>query len=102
MSDSKAFDNINYLLSKDELETLQNNFIVLVAQVLLKFFDFMKPFEKAVPAHIKHWLAQFCMNNALTLSWRKEAATLLCKIWLVVAEKYLTLWTYKYNGILYT
>lgn len=68
VSDSKAFDNINYLLSKDELETLQNNFIVLVAQVLLEFFDFMKPFEKAVPAHIKHWLAHFCMNNALTLS----------------------------------
>ena len=53
VSDSRAFDNINYLLSKDELETLQNNFIVLVAQVLLEFFDFMKPFEKAVPAHIK-------------------------------------------------
>ena len=68
VSDSRAFDNINYLLSKDELETLQNNFIVLVAQVLLEFFDFMKPFEKAVPAHIKQWLAHFCMNNALTLS----------------------------------
>ncbi|XP_029185142.2 uncharacterized protein LOC114953141 isoform X2 [Acropora millepora] len=54
VSDSRAFDNINYLLSKDELETLRNNFIVLVARVLLEFFDFMKPFVKAVPAHIKH------------------------------------------------
>ena len=69
VSDLRALDNINYLLSKDELETLQNvYFIVLVAQVLLEFFDFMKPFEKAVPAHIKHWLAHFFMNNALTLS----------------------------------
>ena len=82
VSDSRAFDNINYLLSKDELETLRNNFIVLVARVLLEFFDFMKPFVKAVPAHIKHRLVQFFMNNALTRSWRKEAAALLCKFWL--------------------
>ena len=27
---------------------------VLVAQVLLEFFDVMKPFEKAVPVHIKN------------------------------------------------
>ena len=37
-SDSTAFDNINYLLSKDELETLCQHFIVLVAWVLLEFF----------------------------------------------------------------
>ena len=42
---------------------------VLVAQVLLEFFDVMKPFEKAVPVHIKNdWLGHFCMNNAVTLS----------------------------------
>ena len=70
---------------------MQTNFIVLVAQVLLQFFDFMKPFEKVVPAHIKHWLAHFCMNNALTLSSHKEAAALLRKISLEVAEQYLTL-----------
>ena len=55
MSDSTAFDNINYLLSKDELETLRQHFIVLVAQVLLEFFDFMKSLESAVPVHITHW-----------------------------------------------
>ena len=45
VSDYRAFDNINYLLSKEDLETLRQNFIVLIAQVLLEFFDFMKPFQ---------------------------------------------------------
>ena len=51
--DSREFDNINYLLGKDELDTLRQNFIVLVANcVLLEFFEFMKP--NAVPNHIPH------------------------------------------------
>ena len=56
VSDYRAFDNINYLLSKEDLETLRQNFIVLIARVLLEFFDLMKPFQSAVPAHITHWL----------------------------------------------
>jgi len=52
LSDSNAFDNINYLLSKDELETVRQHFIVLVTRVLLEFFEFMKPLESAVPVHI--------------------------------------------------
>lgn len=56
VADPRAFDNIQYLLSEDELKTLRQNFIVLVARVLLEFFDFMKPLESAVPAHITHRL----------------------------------------------
>ena len=58
VSDCRAFDNINYLLSKEELDKLRQNFIVLVARVLVEFFEFMKPFAKVVPAHITHRLAQ--------------------------------------------
>ena len=54
MFDSTAFDNINYLLIKDELETLRQLLIVLVARVLLDFVEFMKPLESAVPVHITH------------------------------------------------
>lgn len=56
MSDCGAFDNINYLPSKEELDTLRQHYIVLVARVLLEFFDFMKPFANVVPAHITHRL----------------------------------------------
>lgn len=34
----KDFENIEYLLNKDELEKLRSNFIVLVARVLKEFF----------------------------------------------------------------
>ena len=61
VSDSTAFDNINYLLSKDELETLRQQFIVLVARVLLEFFDFMKSLESALPVHITHWWVSICL-----------------------------------------
>ena len=54
--DCRALDNINYLLNRDELDTLRQNFIVLVARVLVEFFEFMKPFGNAVPAHITHRL----------------------------------------------
>ena len=52
--DPREFDNINYLLGKDELDVLRQNFIVLVARVLIEFFEFMKPLANAVPNHIPH------------------------------------------------
>ena len=54
VSDVKDFDNVNYLLSQAETEKLRHDFIVLVARVLVEFFEFMKPFENAVPRHITH------------------------------------------------
>lgn len=54
VSDLKDFDNINYLLSKAEMEKLRQDFVVLVARVLLEFFDFMKPLANVIPKHITH------------------------------------------------
>lgn len=43
VSDIKDFDNINYLMSKDELEWQRNDYIILVARVLLEFFPSLGP-----------------------------------------------------------
>jgi len=54
MSDSTQFENIEYLLSQSELDKLRSDFIVLVARVLVEFFEFMKPYKSAIPKHIQH------------------------------------------------
>ena len=49
------FENIEYLLNKDELQKLRGDFIVLVARVLKEFFGFMDSLkDTAVPEHIPH------------------------------------------------
>ena len=35
------FENIEYLLNKDELQKLRSDFIILVARVLKEFFRFL-------------------------------------------------------------
>ena len=54
VSDIKDFDNINYLMSKDELEWQRNDYIILVARVLLEFFPSLGPLCDVVPSHILH------------------------------------------------
>lgn len=47
------FENIEYLLNKEELHKLRSDFIVLVARVLKEFFGFMDRLEGSViPKHI--------------------------------------------------
>lgn len=50
----KSFENSNYLLSSDEMESMKKEFTILVARVLLKFFPCMKPLSRVVPGHIEH------------------------------------------------
>ena len=52
--DIKDFDNVNYLMSKTELDQQRNNYIILVARVLLEFFPALEPLRDAVPPHIPH------------------------------------------------
>lgn len=52
--DVMDFLNINYLLSKNELDQQRADFIVLVARVLLEFFPALQPLNDAVPSHISH------------------------------------------------
>ena len=55
VADVKDFENIEYLLNKDELDKLRSDFIVLVACVLKEFFKFMEVLGDAViPKHITH------------------------------------------------
>lgn len=54
LSDGTQFENIEYLLSRKELEKLRSDFIVIVARILAEFFDFMEPLKSAVPKHIQH------------------------------------------------
>ena len=46
--------NINYLMRKDELEWQGNDYIILVARVLLEFFPSLGPLRDVVPSHILH------------------------------------------------
>ena len=49
------FENIEYLLNKDELQKLRSDFIILVARVLKEFFGFLDSLKgTAVPEHIPH------------------------------------------------
>ena len=50
----KDFENIEYLLNKEELEKLRSDFIVLVARVLKEFFKFMEALGDVIPKHISH------------------------------------------------
>lgn len=52
--DMKDFENSNYLLSKQELQSQRNDYIVLVSRVLVEYFPCLKPIESVVPKHIAH------------------------------------------------
>ena len=52
--DIKDFDNVNYLMSKTELDQQRNNYIILVARVLIEFFPALEPLRDAVPSDIPH------------------------------------------------
>lgn len=54
VSDIEDFANVNYLLSKEELQKQRADFIVLVARVLLQFFPALQPLKDAVTEHISH------------------------------------------------
>ena len=55
VTDIKDFENIEYLLRKDELKKLHCDFIVMVARVLKEFFGFMERLGGSViPKHISH------------------------------------------------
>lgn len=55
VADVKDFENIEYLLNRDELDKLRSDFIVLVARVLKEIFKFMEVLGDAViPKHITH------------------------------------------------
>ena len=41
--DIKDFDNVNYLMSKTELDQQRDNYIILVARVLIEFFPALEP-----------------------------------------------------------
>ena len=41
--DNKDFDNVNYLMSKTELDQQRDNYIILVARVLIEFFPALDP-----------------------------------------------------------
>ena len=41
--DIKDFDNVNYAISKTELDQQRHNYIILVARVLIEFFPALEP-----------------------------------------------------------
>lgn len=57
------FDNIQYLLSKEELQKQKSDFIVLVSRVLVGFFSCLQYLQKHVTEHIPHryFVAIICL-----------------------------------------
>lgn len=54
VKDPDKFENINYLLNKEEIEKLKHDYTILVARVLVEIFPFLEPIRKAIPVHIEH------------------------------------------------
>lgn len=54
LSKISDFDNINYLMSKTELDQQRNDYIILVARVLVEYIPSLQPICNAVPSHILH------------------------------------------------
>lgn len=54
VADISMFENQEYLLSKDELQTMRYEHIVLVSRILVEFFPFLKVIKKVVPLHLEH------------------------------------------------
>ena len=55
VTDINDFENIQYLLSKDELSKLHGDFVILVARVLAEFFEFLRTLKGSViTEHIPH------------------------------------------------
>ncbi|KAK2568941.1 hypothetical protein P5673_007016 [Acropora cervicornis] len=52
--DIKDFDNVNYLMSKTKLDEQRENYIILVARVLIEFFPALEPICDAVPPLVPH------------------------------------------------
>ena len=45
--DIKDFDNVNYLMSKTEFDQQRDNYVILVARVLMEFFPALEPLRDA-------------------------------------------------------
>lgn len=58
-SDPSQFENINYLLNEEETQKVREQYIILVARVLVEFFPFLLPISTAIPAHIEHRYHEF-------------------------------------------
>jgi hypothetical protein len=54
VTDLTKLENKEYLLSKNELEKMWHEYIVLVSRVLLEFFPCLKVIKNVVPPHIEH------------------------------------------------
>lgn len=63
LANFKDFENIGYVLNKEELEKLRSDFIVLAARVLKAFFKFMEALGDVTPKHI----SQRCLYSKLPL-----------------------------------
>jgi len=50
------FDNVNYLMSKTDIDQQCNDYIILVTRVLLEFFPALEPLRDSFPSHISHRL----------------------------------------------
>ena len=74
VADTDNFENINYLMGKEEVEKLTQDYIILVARVLAEFFPFMATFVAAIPKHIPHRYSK-CLNFSSSLAglpWEPE------------------------------
>ena len=49
-----TFDDINYLLSKTELDQQRQDYTIIVTCILLHFFLALQPLSDVIPSHIQH------------------------------------------------
>jgi hypothetical protein len=60
LDDTKPIGNIEnlplstFLLSPEDCSTLRDNYVILIARMLVQHLTFLQPFRKCVPQHIQH------------------------------------------------
>ena len=80
----KDFEDIEYLLNKDELEKRRSDFIVLVARVLKEFFKCVEALGDVIPKHISHrcsFVGNACLQESIPLKCHKGKGIIQGKLY---------------------
>ena len=81
VADIAKFENQEYLLSKDELQIMRYEHIVLVSRILVEFFPFLKVIKRLFP---------FILNTSFQRKWQKSLKLSTCQCFHITKIKRLT------------
>lgn len=71
VQDITKFDNTEYLLSDEKQKKMKNEYVILVARILVEFFSCLKSLKSVIPKHIQHDYSKEMPKNppSLVCQW---------------------------------